>query len=638
MDGVTVMKKILNKLTGFSVAVTMLFSSGISAVDTAQNNTVSAASVKTEFTCFRDGTIKQTGFTAPSAVGFYRSFEGMTGTGDGDVNVRLVDQCRFYDSVYAAGNTEINDGNIKFRNEDSRIIVYGNLDLYNNLSYELPGRKQAGSPEIICTGTLKFNGVHILYEGYDPLAGYTPPVYNPDPDWGEPTYSDPVYTEVEVPDSSEYLDVYCRNFEPGERNERFINLYCFGRNELHNVYERGMIKGSLVSAGSLRINSEMEIDGDLVVEENLVLGPNAKLKVGGSVAVGGIIENLEMFSEEVIASGGEILQLNADYMKTSPAVSYFFENEAEYEKLYDPEYIDFSGKEPSYEYIYRSYSEIPSMADRDYMSALQEAESRTVPEYDERFWSSIQGSVVELDVPYEDTYYRLPDIKINAAAIVVKNSNGNRCHFILGENYLSLENTAIIPEKYYNDNQTGTMIINHDDNINIFFHAPQTCMINLNQAVVFGYAVNLNVASVSVAGLPYVLNSGSVIYDMMGTGNSDSRRIAPFWVGCANFISNTDTSRDYSYFYGDYLYAYRSEPDFLITGPEDFFDQISVSGDINGDENINSMDVVILINMVTQRSLYGTYDKKYDLNGNGTVDVMDVYILGNYILYIDLNM
>ena len=51
-------------------------------------------------------------------------------------------------------------------------------------------------------------------------------------------------------------------------------------------------------------------------------------------------------------------------------------------------------------------------------------------------------------------------------------------------------------------------------------------------------------------------------------------------------------------------------------------------GDINGDENINILDITMLINMILNNS----YNDIADLNADGGLNILDVVILVNLIL------
>ena len=53
-----------------------------------------------------------------------------------------------------------------------------------------------------------------------------------------------------------------------------------------------------------------------------------------------------------------------------------------------------------------------------------------------------------------------------------------------------------------------------------------------------------------------------------------------------------------------------------------------VWGDINGDEILNVLDVVAMVNLV----LSGSYEEVADMNGDGTLNVLDIVLLVGIIL------
>ena len=62
-----------------------------------------------------------------------------------------------------------------------------------------------------------------------------------------------------------------------------------------------------------------------------------------------------------------------------------------------------------------------------------------------------------------------------------------------------------------------------------------------------------------------------------------------------------------------------------------FFTAISNSqlGDMNGDESINVLDVVLLVNVILNDN---EFSNNGDLNGDGMINVLDVVLLVNLIL------
>ena len=63
---------------------------------------------------------------------------------------------------------------------------------------------------------------------------------------------------------------------------------------------------------------------------------------------------------------------------------------------------------------------------------------------------------------------------------------------------------------------------------------------------------------------------------------------------------------------------------FITNGTESEF----IPGDMNGDEILDVLDVVVLINEV----LSGSYSAPGDMNQDGVLDVLDIVILVNTIL------
>ena len=61
--------------------------------------------------------------------------------------------------------------------------------------------------------------------------------------------------------------------------------------------------------------------------------------------------------------------------------------------------------------------------------------------------------------------------------------------------------------------------------------------------------------------------------------------------------------------------TFNQEPDFVL-------------GDVNGDEVLDILDVVILVNLVLSQG----YSDPADMNSDGVLDVLDIVILVNAIL------
>ena len=71
-----------------------------------------------------------------------------------------------------------------------------------------------------------------------------------------------------------------------------------------------------------------------------------------------------------------------------------------------------------------------------------------------------------------------------------------------------------------------------------------------------------------------------------------------------------------------------SQPNLVIPVNVSFIDN-SVVGDINGDEIINVLDVVIIVNMIVSNA---EYMQEADLNDDSIVNVLDIVLLVNLIL------
>ena len=71
-----------------------------------------------------------------------------------------------------------------------------------------------------------------------------------------------------------------------------------------------------------------------------------------------------------------------------------------------------------------------------------------------------------------------------------------------------------------------------------------------------------------------------------------------------------------------------NEPNIVIPVNVSFIDN-TVVGDINGDEIINVLDVVIIVNMIVSNA---EYMQEADLNDDSIVNVLDIVLLVNLIL------
>ena len=74
-----------------------------------------------------------------------------------------------------------------------------------------------------------------------------------------------------------------------------------------------------------------------------------------------------------------------------------------------------------------------------------------------------------------------------------------------------------------------------------------------------------------------------------------------------------------------------SEKAELLDAIQELIDELAMLGDMNGDEILNVLDVVIIVNMAlgnVEIDLIG------DLNNDGGINILDVVILTNIILSI----
>jgi hypothetical protein len=101
-----------------------------------------------------------------------------------------------------------------------------------------------------------------------------------------------------------------------------------------------------------------------------------------------------------------------------------------------------------------------------------------------------------------------------------------------------------------------------------------------------------------------ITNSGSSKSDMMvGKGQ-----------GCI-FIAWTENGN---------IYAHRLKEDGTLGTPDS-----SVLGDVNGDGEINVIDIVETVEIILTG---GTFNASADLNGDGNIDVLDIIEIINIIL------
>ena len=94
-------------------------------------------------------------------------------------------------------------------------------------------------------------------------------------------------------------------------------------------------------------------------------------------------------------------------------------------------------------------------------------------------------------------------------------------------------------------------------------------------------------------------------------------------------FSSFDTEDVFTFKVDDYMDGWQ-QYDYYISDHRPIVFNIStiMHGDINGDENINILDITMLINMILNNS----YNDIADLNADGGLNILDVVILVNLIL------
>jgi len=70
-------------------------------------------------------------------------------------------------------------------------------------------------------------------------------------------------------------------------------------------------------------------------------------------------------------------------------------------------------------------------------------------------------------------------------------------------------------------------------------------------------------------------------------------------------------------------------PQVIIPINVDFTEEPGLTGDINGDQIVNILDVVVLVNLVISG---GEYDENADMNNDGIINILDVVVLVNIVL------
>ena len=95
-------------------------------------------------------------------------------------------------------------------------------------------------------------------------------------------------------------------------------------------------------------------------------------------------------------------------------------------------------------------------------------------------------------------------------------------------------------------------------------------------------------------------------------------------------FDNSNQNFVFTFKIDDYLDGGWSTYDYYISDhrPVNINLSFVINGDINGDGNINILDVTLLINMV----LNNQYSDSSDLNNDGGLNILDVVLLVNLIL------
>jgi len=120
---------------------------------------------------------------------------------------------------------------------------------------------------------------------------------------------------------------------------------------------------------------------------------------------------------------------------------------------------------------------------------------------------------------------------------------------------------------------------------------------------------------ITLFGLNMSVAGGGAIHDRMMELGNNSSLLTWDGVGHTPFISSSSYMDETVQFSSEFMYD-------LVCA------QNEIIGDLNGDESINVLDIVILVNLI----LSSGYNSVADLNGDSTLNVLDVVLLVNIVL------
>ena len=120
---------------------------------------------------------------------------------------------------------------------------------------------------------------------------------------------------------------------------------------------------------------------------------------------------------------------------------------------------------------------------------------------------------------------------------------------------------------------------------------------------------------ITLFGLNMSVAGGGAIHDRMMELGNNSSLLTWEGVGHTPFISSSSYMDETVQFSSEFMYD-------LVCA------QNEIIGDLNGDESINVLDIVILVNLI----LSSDYNSVADLNGDSTLNVLDVVLLVNIVL------
>ena len=169
--------------------------------------------------------------------------------------------------------------------------------------------------------------------------------------------------------------------------------------------------------------------------------------------------------------------------------------------------------------------------------------------------------------------------------------------FLLSSQYQNGNSEPNVTDGTYDD-ETMTLYANYqDDDGNLpWFKSGQVCFSGTDNCF-----INLDLTPDSHTYLEGVNYSGSILDEDIASGNYDIK----FWFEDDDEIG---------------------EPQIVI--PVTIGGSCGVTGDVNGDGNVNVVDVVVIVNHV----LENTTDSCADLSGDGLINVVDIVQLVNLIL------